>query len=359
MCDTIRGKLRVYCCISIEGKACPKRNRDGSFRHTWGHGVMGVDLGPQSVETATENDVSADNLAERNGHSTFETEAKEQELLRAMERSRRATNPEYYNPDGTIRKGKKKWKYSKHYKKLKKKYHELCRKNALNRKYAINEMVNDLRTRADTIHIEPSNVKAMQVKAKKKEDPSSSQKKPDGASGTKSAPSTSEAVAVQKPDASAQKEESSQKKRKKRQKNRKKNGKMRYRGQGRRKRFGRSILHRNPGYFFEQLRRVFEATSGKFLIVDFLYRASQYDHCANTYRKKKLSERWHRLPDGTLVQRDLYSAFLLMCAKEDLSSPDQQLCFKYFDQFLKNHDACLARIDADKRRICNIKKRPA
>ena len=39
-----------------------------------------------------------------------------------MDRSRRATNPQNYNPDGTIKKGKKTWKYSNRYKKLKAKH---------------------------------------------------------------------------------------------------------------------------------------------------------------------------------------------------------------------------------------------
>ena len=36
-----------------------------------------------------------------------------------MDRSRRATNSQHYNEDGTIKKGRKTWRYSNHYKKLK------------------------------------------------------------------------------------------------------------------------------------------------------------------------------------------------------------------------------------------------
>ena len=36
-----------------------------------------------------------------------------------MDRSRRATNSQNYNEDGTIKKGRKTWRYSNHYKKLK------------------------------------------------------------------------------------------------------------------------------------------------------------------------------------------------------------------------------------------------
>lgn len=52
----------------------------------------------------------------------------------------------------------------------------------------------------------------------------------------------------------------------------------------------------------------------KVLIVDKMFRASQYDHTNGEYTKKDLNTRWFQLSDGTLVQRDLYSAFLMYCA---------------------------------------------
>ena len=331
VCETIRGKLRVYCCISIEGNALPKKNKDGSPRHTNGTGVMGVDFGPQSVETVTLNDATADNLAERNGRSTFESEKKQKQIQRAMDRSCRATNPQNFNPDGTIRKGKKHWNYSNRYKKLKRRYHELCRKNAASRKYAINEMVHNFRARADEVHIEPNNVKAMQRKAKKKDEQKPAEvevEKP----ATEARPAESQA-----PQATSDPV--------------KKNT--------RRKRFGRSILHRNPGYFYAQLQKLFESTGGKVLVVPNEYRASQYDHRLDTYIKKKLSQRWHEFLDGLAVQRDLYSAFLLLCAKDDLSAPDREKCLRYFDQFLIHHNSCLEQLSQENRTICNIKKKTA
>ena len=55
-------------------------------------------------------------------------------------------NPDNYNEDGTIKKGKKKWTYSNRYKKLRTKHTELCRINAINRHLAIHEDVNELRS---------------------------------------------------------------------------------------------------------------------------------------------------------------------------------------------------------------------
>ena len=85
--------------------------------------------------------------------------------MRAMERSRRATNLQNYNPDGTIRKGYKQWKFSKRYGKLRQKYQELCRIAAENRTFAIREQVNHLRTLGDCFVTEPANAKKLQKRA--------------------------------------------------------------------------------------------------------------------------------------------------------------------------------------------------
>ena len=51
------------------------------------------------------------NLSER-GSSIQTSERKERLLYRAMDRSRRVTNPQNYNDDGTVKKGRKTWRYS-------------------------------------------------------------------------------------------------------------------------------------------------------------------------------------------------------------------------------------------------------
>lgn len=57
----------------------------------------------------------------------------------------------------------------------------------------------------------------------------------------------------------------------------------------------------------------FKTTGGTYIEVTNDYRASQYDHTADDYIKKKLSDRMYHLADGTLVQQDWYSSFLLYC----------------------------------------------
>ena len=84
-----------------------------------------------------------------------------------MDRSRRATNSQNYNEDGTIKKGRKTWRYSNHYKKLKEKHSELCRINAINRQLAINEDANYLRSLGDVFITELRNAGKLMKRAKK------------------------------------------------------------------------------------------------------------------------------------------------------------------------------------------------
>ena len=119
----------------------------------------------------------------------------------------------------------------------------------------------------------------------------------------------------------------------------------------RRKRFGKSLQARAPAQFCRTLKRKLEALGGQYLEVDTrAFRASQYDHVTDTYTKKKLSRR-HNIIDGRWVQRDLYSAFLLSNSAEDLAHADRDRCNETFNLFLKNHDACVAKIRNTKTKI--------
>ena len=161
----IRGRYRVYLHLTIEGIAKPKYDRFGNPRHTYGKGVIGADIGTQTVAYTSDTEVGLKNLSER-GNSIQTSERKERLYYRAMDRSRRTTNPQNYNPDGTIKKGKKNWKYSNHYKRLKAKHAELCRINAVNRQLAINEDANHLRSIGDTFVAEPKNASKLMKRAK-------------------------------------------------------------------------------------------------------------------------------------------------------------------------------------------------
>ena len=293
----IRGKYRVYLHLTIEGKAKPKYDRFGDPRHKFGKGSIGADIGTQTVAYTSNIEVGLKNLSER-GSSIQTSERKERLLYRAMDRSRRATDPQNYNDDGTVKKGRKTWKYSNHYKKLKAKHSELCRINAINRQLAINEDANHLRSLGDVFITEPKNASKLMKRTK------------DTTVNSK--------------------------------------GKFH-----KKKRFGRSIKNRCPSGFQTTVERKFKTSGGIYIEVPNNYRASQYDHTADDYIKKKLSDRIYKLTDGTLVQRDWYSSFLLYCYDYRTKDIDKNKCISEFDKCYNKEKALIEWIKANKIKILN------
>lgn len=294
----IRGRYGVFLHLCIEGKAMPKFDRYGNPRHKYGTGVIGADIGTQTVAYTSEAKVGLKNLAER-GQSIAKSERQERILYRAMGRSRRATNPHNYNEDGTIKKGHKVWHFSKRYKKLRYRHAELCRKNAVNRKLAINEDANYLRSLGDVFITEPKNASKLAKKAKK--------------------------TTVNE-----------------------KTGKF-----NKKKRFGKSIKNRCPGYFQAKVQQLFESTGGLYIEVPNNYRASQYDHTADDYIKKNLSQRMFKLADGTEVQRDWYSSFLLYCYGFENSDINKSKCIAEFPKQIVREKALIEEIKAKKIKVLN------
>ena len=300
----IRGKHRLFLQIVYEGKTVPKRKKDGSFRHEFGIGRVATDVGTQSVASVSSNEVIFKNLAER-GKKALDFERKIRLIQRAMDRSRRVNNKDFYNEDGTIKPYKErpknsKWVNSKNYLQLKKKYFEMNRKAAASRIYAINEDVNRLRSLGDEAIVEQMNIKALQKKAKE--------------------------TTVNE-----------------------KTGRI-----NRKKRFGKSIANRCPGAFIAQLKYRFESTGGTYKEVNtWTFKASQYDHMLMDCNKKQLSQRWHLFKNGIKVQRDMYSAMLLYCSDSEYSKPDNDLCNKFFSKFLKMHNICIDDIKVNKIKVLN------
>ena len=293
----IRGKYRVYLHLTIEGKAVLKYDKLGNPRHQYGRGMIGADIGTQTVAYTSVTEVGIKNLSER-GNSIQKSERTERLLYRAMDRSRRATNPENYNEDGTIKKGRKTWKYSKHYKKLKVRHSELCRINAVNRQLAIHEDANHLRSLGDVFVTESKNAAKLMKRTKETT----------------------------------------------------KNSKGKFH---RKKRFGKSVRNRCPGGFQSTVKKKFNRTGGTYIEVPNDYRASQYDHTADDYIKKKLSDRLYKLKDGTEVQRDWYSSYLLYCYDYKTQEIDKEKCMLEFGRFYQKEQECLQWIKKNGIRILN------
>ena len=284
----IRGKDRYFAQMTVQGFPPPKRNNDGRFKHEAGNGRVGGDLGTSSIAVVGENDVLFTNLAD----NVMNLSNKIRFIQRKMERSKRAMNPIYFHDDGTIKKGKKVWIFSKRYNKLKSMLKEFHRKQAISRKQSHNQLSNKLLTFGDEHYWEEMNIQGLQKRSKKTE--------------------ISE-----------------------------KTGKFK-----RKKRFGKSIGHRAPAMFLRILERKIITHGGTFKKVNtFKFKASQYDHKSNKYKKKELKERWHRFDDGTKIQRDLYSAFLLKNSNKIRTKANKKLCEETFPSFKTFHDREIERIE--------------
>lgn len=131
----VRNKYKYYVQIVFKDNTPIKVDTEtGEIKHYIGDGDVGIDIGIRTVAISSQYDMKILELADR----VQNIENKKQKLLRKMDRSRRATNPDNYNDDGTIKKqGNKKvvWNKSNHYIKYQNELNELYRKQADVRKY--------------------------------------------------------------------------------------------------------------------------------------------------------------------------------------------------------------------------------
>ena len=119
------------------------------------------------------------------------------------------------------------------------------------------------------------------------------------------------------------------------------------------KRFGKSIKNRCPSGFQTTVEKKFKITGGTYIEVPNNYRASQYDHTVDDYIKKKLSDRLYKLQDGTEVQRDWYSSFLLYCYDYKIQNIDKNKCITEFDNCYKKEKALITWIKTHKIKVLN------
>ena len=287
----VKGKDKFYLQLIIEDVAPPKRKKDGSFRinSTKTEGRVGIDIGTQTIATVSKNKCRLIEFAPKSNQFDREIFLTQ----RALDRSRRTTNPNNYNKDGTVKRGiKLNWVRSKGYMKLLYKLKELHRLKSAYVEHSHNVLANQILTEGSDIFVENMNYKALSKRAKFKEGEEKNKK-----------------------------------------------GKNK-----RKKRFGKSIGNKSPGKFLTILNNKLKY-EGKTLnkINNYTFKASQYNHDKNEYAKNSLNTR-NKVVAGNKVQRDLYSAFLIYCSNDDLQTTNQEMCIKEFDNFLKNHNLEIDRL---------------
>lgn len=107
----------------------------------------------------------------------------------------------------------------------------------------------------------------------------------------------------------------------------------------------KSLSRCAPAKFITILTNKAVRNGGNVIKVDtFETKASQFDHTDESYTKKKLSERMAHLSSGEVVQRDLYSAFLLEHIDTETLKYDIEALKAAFPAFLKMHENTKKRL---------------
>lgn len=289
----IRNKYKYYVQITFKGTPPLKiDNETGEVKHYIGVGDVGIDIGTSTIAYSSATDVKIIELADK----VQDIEDEKRRLLRKMDRSRRATNPDNYNEDGTIkRQGNRKmvWNKSNHYLKYQDELKELYRKQSDVRKYQHECLANEIISLGDNIYVEKMNFAGLSKRSTK----------------------------IEKND----------------------NGRFK-----KKKRFGKSIGNRAPSMLLGIIDRKLSYYGKRLIKIDtWSAKASQFNHFDGTYNKKKLSQRWNDF-NGIRVQRDLYSAFLIMNVADDLKSFDMNKCNDRFENFYRLHNLEVDRLTGHK-----------
>ena len=280
---------KYYVTLIFEGD--PPLRYPSSHEYT-----LGLDPGTSTFAMVKDNKVILDNLASK----AVEYAKQVRHLDRLIEHSLRINNPDNYNKDGTNKKKTKKfksvWNISNRCKILKRKRKTIFRKQAAYVLQSHRQQLNEVLKDVNSVISEEMNFKALQKRTKKTE-------KSDKTIITKSG-----------------KEVTKYKKK---------------------KRFGKSLSLHAPASFVSELKRKCKLLNIEYHEVNtYVYKASQFDHTSGEYIKYSLKDRT-KIIDGHMVQRDLYSAFLIKNANPDLASVNIDKCNKEFPTFLKHQEQCL------------------
>jgi len=144
------GKVCFFVQLVLEGKLLQKFESPDN--------TIGLDIGPSTIAYVSDNHANLERFCD-------ELKDKQKEirrLQRKLDRQRRANNPQNYNPDGTIKPGKKTWHSSTRYQKTKRKLAELQRKLAAHRKTLHGNLANRILRRGKHIKTEKLSYRAFQ-----------------------------------------------------------------------------------------------------------------------------------------------------------------------------------------------------
>lgn len=296
---TGKTKDRWYAQLVLEGKPAIKRDPNtGAPVHPVGRGPVGIDIGPQTIAYSSEKEAALLELADQ----VKNLDREKRLIQRKLDRSRRATNPDNYAPDGTIKRGVRLTRNkSRRYRKLQHQLAFLQSQQAELRVRQHTKLANHLLSLGDCFFVEDMVWPSLTRRAKETE--------------------ISE-----------------------------KTGKYK-----RKKRFGKSIANKAPATLIRILTQKCSSLGIPGVVkVPPSVKASQYNHLTNTYEKKSLSQRWNIMPDGRKIQRDLYSAFLLQHVSPQSNQFDVDALHRNYEHFVTLHDNVICELSHAPKTIASM-----
>ena len=252
---------------------------------------VGLDIGLQVLAAVSKDQVRLVELADRCGSMDTKLEAK----MQFLDRSRRATSPWRFHPDGTIRRHRSgtkedwRWFLSHSYFHVKGDVKEIHRFTADVRKMQHNVLANEVLEIGSDITIENINFSGLSKRSQE------TKTRDDGSNESK-------------------------------------------------KRGGKSISTKAPAMFVSILENKCKAATGHGLnkVDPKAIKASDYDHTTGKYQKRDSLSRWVYLANGDEVHRNLYCAFLLFCVADGCI--EQKQCDNMYPSFKRMHDQELVRL---------------
>ena len=285
---------RYYVVLYLEG--------DAPLKHVSTEAAAGLDPGVSTEAAVFEDSCELVELAPK----CKDYNKKLTRLSRQIERSIRMHNPDNYDRNGKIRKGRHKWKFTSTCRRRKRLLKTIFRQKAAYTKQSHEELAGRFVEKANVFITEEMDFAALQKRSKKPPE------------------CRQEVSAVTKKDGTVKHVHRFKKK----------------------KRFGSSIRDRAPSEFLAVLRRKCRQQGGDVITVDAkAVKASQYDHVTDSYKKVPLSCRIKTV-GGHRVQRDLYSGFLLKHVTQDGRTIDRDGCITDFEAFLQAQEQCMNDIRA-------------
>ncbi len=257
---------------------------DAPIKHSMGKGTAGCDPGMSSMCVLTDDKLHFDELAPK----CKEYNKKISKIQRKIDRSKHKYNPDNYNEDGTIKKGRHKWVLTKSCKKLQRQLKCMYRKKHKYTACEHNRLANMYIKECDTFITEAMDYKALAKRSRKTE-----------RQDTSTVINDKEVFKYKK-----------------------------------KKRFGKSVTDRSPGLLLKIMEYKLLRQGGDFIRADTTkLKASQYRHDTDAYEKIPLSQRSKEI-DGQMVLRDPYSTFIIKNSNNDHNAPDRDKCIRNFEDFL-------------------------